>query len=146
ATAATTAAAPTRPHTENFLLTLPPPTRSDISERTRGRVFRAQAPFSIVRSPGRKAAVYDGRAPKWRNWQTRRTQNPVPERACGFDSHLRHWLTRPAGAAFNGASAFRAAAGGQLIPELRVLGDELAHERDAVRIVEQDDLDPALNE
>src|SRR6266852_1622227 len=29
--------------------------------------------------------------PKWRNWQTRRTQNPVPERACGFDSHLRHF-------------------------------------------------------
>ena len=28
--------------------------------------------------------------PKWRNWQTRGTQNPVPARACGFDSHLRH--------------------------------------------------------
>src|SRR6185436_9544403 len=28
--------------------------------------------------------------PKWRNWQTRRTQNPVPLGACGFDSHLRH--------------------------------------------------------
>ena len=22
--------------------------------------------------------VYDSAAPKWRNWQTRRTQNPVP--------------------------------------------------------------------
>ena len=33
---------------------------------------------------------YDPGEPKWRNWQTRRTQNPVPERACGFDSHLRH--------------------------------------------------------
>src|SRR5262249_55048282 len=34
---------------------------------------------------------YDRRVrPKWRNWQTRRTQNPVPERACGFDPHLRH--------------------------------------------------------
>jgi hypothetical protein len=28
--------------------------------------------------------------PKWRNWQTRRTQNPVPSGECGFDSHLRH--------------------------------------------------------
>src|SRR5262245_52522444 len=28
--------------------------------------------------------------PKWRNWQMRRTQNPVPLGACGFDSHLRH--------------------------------------------------------
>ena len=30
--------------------------------------------------------------PKWRNWQTRGTQNPVPARACGFDPHLRHSL------------------------------------------------------
>src|SRR5882757_6702865 len=30
--------------------------------------------------------------PKWRNWQTRRTQNPVPSGECGFDSHLRHSL------------------------------------------------------
>src|SRR5262245_11858899 len=29
-------------------------------------------------------------APKWRNWQTRTTQNRVPVRVCGFDSHLRH--------------------------------------------------------
>src|SRR5215472_7302602 len=28
--------------------------------------------------------------PKWRNWQTRTTQNRVPVRVCGFDSHLRH--------------------------------------------------------
>ena len=25
-------------------------------------------------------------------WQTRRTQNPLPARACGFDSLLRHQL------------------------------------------------------
>src|SRR5260221_12442828 len=25
-------------------------------------------------------------------WQTRWTQNPLPERACGFDSHLGHAL------------------------------------------------------
>ncbi len=28
--------------------------------------------------------------PVWRNWQTRATQNRVPVRACGFDSHHRH--------------------------------------------------------
>ena len=28
--------------------------------------------------------------PGWRNWQTRRTQNPVPLGECGFKSHLRH--------------------------------------------------------
>src|SRR4030095_14066069 len=33
---------------------------------------------------------YHRRAPKWRNWQTRTTQNRVPVRVCGFDSHLRH--------------------------------------------------------
>ena len=33
--------------------------------------------------------------PKWRNWQTRRIQNPVPARGCGFDSLLRHFLNSP---------------------------------------------------
>jgi hypothetical protein len=28
--------------------------------------------------------------PEWRNWQTRRTQNPVAARPCGFDPLLRH--------------------------------------------------------
>jgi hypothetical protein len=32
--------------------------------------------------------------PKWRNWQTRTTQNRVPVRVCGFDSHLRHHAFR----------------------------------------------------
>jgi hypothetical protein len=27
-------------------------------------------------------------------WQTRRTQNPLPARACGFKSHLRHLFSR----------------------------------------------------
>src|SRR4029453_19010614 len=31
-------------------------------------------------------------APKWRNWQTRRTQNPVPFGEGGFDSHLLHYV------------------------------------------------------
>src|SRR5919198_5528418 len=35
--------------------------------------------------------------PKWRNWQTRRTQNPVAFGPCGFDSHLRHRLGRDEG-------------------------------------------------
>ena len=29
--------------------------------------------------------------PKWRNWQTRRTQNPFPEMECRFKSDLRHY-------------------------------------------------------
>ncbi len=29
-------------------------------------------------------------SPEWRNWQTRRTQNPVSFGTCGFDPHLRH--------------------------------------------------------
>ena len=28
--------------------------------------------------------------PGWRNWQTRRIQNPLSERACGFKSHSGH--------------------------------------------------------
>src|SRR5262249_50107004 len=35
--------------------------------------------------------------PKWRNWQTRRTQNPVSLGTCGFDSHLRHLAPTSAG-------------------------------------------------
>src|SRR6266853_4311049 len=30
--------------------------------------------------------------PGWRNWQTRRTQNPVGATPCGFDSRPRHFL------------------------------------------------------
>src|SRR5678815_2142407 len=35
---------------------------------------------------------YDRRGPEWRNWQTRRTQNAVSARACGFESRLRHHI------------------------------------------------------
>ena len=36
------------------------------------------------------------RLPKWRNWQTRRTQNPFLATGCGFKSLLRHQRkTRP---------------------------------------------------
>jgi hypothetical protein len=43
--------------------------------------------------------------PGWRNWQTRRTQNPVTARSCRFDSYARHqysnqrapgWIVRDA--------------------------------------------------
>jgi hypothetical protein len=30
------------------------------------------------------------KAPRWRNRQTRRTQNPVMVTSCGFDPHPRH--------------------------------------------------------
>src|SRR2546421_1597819 len=52
---------------------------------------------------GRPRGSYHGAEPKWRNWQTRRTQNPVPFGGCGFDPHLRHFHAvsgrpgRPAG-------------------------------------------------
>src|SRR4051794_11984488 len=48
--------------------------------------------------PGRRGSGLPrtmGEAPKWRNWQTRRTQNPVPFGECGFDSHLRHLIVEP---------------------------------------------------
>src|SRR5215203_3246626 len=82
---------------------------------------------------------YDRRGPKWRNWQTRRTQNPVPERACGFDSHLRHGVhrnERPNGVATQKArmsgpsarSALPSAFAAGSAPEL-----ELARQRNRVR-------------
>ena len=33
--------------------------------------------------------------PKWWNWQTRRTQNPMVAIPCGFKSHLRHQNIQP---------------------------------------------------
>ena len=39
------------------------------------------------------------RSPACRNWQTRRTQNPLVVTSCGFESHGRHdtgeWLLQP---------------------------------------------------
>ena len=40
--------------------------------------------------------------PTWRNWQTRWTQNPVPARACGFDSLRRHFAPSAHVKSFNG--------------------------------------------
>ncbi len=67
--------------------------------RCRGRAPRSStapgsAPFvppasTIARlSPDRGAIVQ--RAPEWRNWYTRGTQNAVSFGTCGFESHLRH--------------------------------------------------------
>ena len=39
---------------------------------------------------GRQVTVW----PEWRNWQTRRIQNPFPARECGFESHLRYLSDR----------------------------------------------------
>ena len=36
------------------------------------------------------ANIIEQIAPKWWNWQTRRTQNPVMATSCGFKSRLRH--------------------------------------------------------
>ena len=57
------------------------------------------APSSRSPTSGTSTAIAVGKAPqhsaepKWRNWQTRRIQNPLSERACGFESHLRYHTT-----------------------------------------------------
>ena len=75
-------------------------------ERANGAVSRQVAPHFNFVTPD-----YTLRAePKWRNWQTRRTQNPVPFGECGFDSHLRHrWV---AGVRSASVFALAACAGG----------------------------------
>src|SRR6266536_6143503 len=90
ARSARTAAEPISAASESLLLTLPP-------QSPTGRVHRGPrpaagasiGPFHRPFQPA-SAATVAGTTPKWRNWQTRRTQNPVPFGECGFDSHLRH--------------------------------------------------------
>src|SRR5437588_7712591 len=85
-----TAAKPISPASESLLLTLPP-------QSPTGRVHRGPrpaaaasiGPFHRAFQPT-SAATVAATTPKWRNWQTRRTQNPVGETPCGFESHLRH--------------------------------------------------------
>ena len=36
---------------------------------------------------------YSVAVPGWRNWQTRRTQNPVGATPCRFDSYARHQIS-----------------------------------------------------
>src|SRR5262245_41568225 len=85
--AAATASAPTKPTSATALkpfFTLPPPSPSGSASNTTTEYPRWGGQTQARRSPTM------GAAPKWRNWQTRRTQNPVPLGECGFDSHLRH--------------------------------------------------------
>src|SRR6266498_5522879 len=92
ARSARTAAEPISAASESLLLTLPP-------QSPTGRVHRGPrpaagasiGPFHRPFQPA-SAATVAGTTPKWRNWQTRRTQNPVPFGECGFDSHLRHLM------------------------------------------------------
>src|SRR5919106_4948233 len=76
-------------------LNAPPPSADRMYARSewgsirspRGRIKSVGTPEYAV---NKAEPAYHGRGPKWRNWQTRRTQNPVPFGECGFDSHLRH--------------------------------------------------------
>ncbi len=43
-----------------------------------------------IRRSGRRGLSFAPGAPSWRNWQTRRSQKPLSERTCGFESHTRH--------------------------------------------------------
>ena len=52
-----------------------------------------QAGLRLRIASAAEARVPSRRKPKWRNWQTRRTQNPVPFGEWGFDSPLRHYST-----------------------------------------------------
>jgi hypothetical protein len=48
-------------------------------------------PSGYTSTSGRHATALQAEVAEW---QTRRSQTPLPARACGFDSHLRHYLTR----------------------------------------------------
>jgi hypothetical protein len=62
------------------------PIACQLDRRSRVRAIDRRRLFLYAMTP----------APKWRNWQTRTTQNRVPVRVCGFDSHLRHHISRTA--------------------------------------------------
>ncbi len=81
--------------------------RRAVQNRTAGR---RKTPQSIAKVPCKSAQNIAGRAlhfaakqdiiglahpPVCWNWQTRRTQNPLPARACGFDPHHRHKSQAP---------------------------------------------------
>ena len=65
--------------------------RGDSITKTRGGLIINSRGFSSypliggIPQPG-----YNTRVAGVAEWQTRRTQNALPSRACGFDSHLRH--------------------------------------------------------
>src|SRR5947208_16775843 len=82
ARSASTVVRPISAASNGLLLTLPPQSPIPVLRRTRrearagGDKYRG-IPLANV-SPNRR---YSGQAPKWRNWQTRRTQNPVGREA-----------------------------------------------------------------
>src|SRR5262249_31270781 len=85
---------PTSPTALTLCFTLPPPSRlrqrcsiAGVSGLARLGASESR-PVRRLRTPPTPRTMRGG--PKWRNWQTRRTQNPVPFGECGFDSHLRH--------------------------------------------------------
>src|SRR6266508_4706936 len=95
ARSASTAVRPISAVSESLLLTLPPSVahtgaspHAPARPAPRGGQVSGQSGPYCNSEPG--ATV--GFSPKWRNWQTRRTQNPVGETSCGFESHLRHRL------------------------------------------------------
>ena len=72
----------------------PPPAAS-----SRIKLYYTSPPIAIVLDiffvillpkPFFCANIIEQIAPKWWNWQTRRTQNPVMATSCGFKSRLRH--------------------------------------------------------
>src|SRR5436305_12279967 len=102
AVTASTANSPITPTALKLYFTLPPPSPVCANGVRSGAVSglgRSDASGSECRDAcgERKRRVHDARTmgaqPQWRNWQTRRTQNPVPFGECGFKSHLRHCRT-----------------------------------------------------
>src|SRR6476619_4505264 len=113
ATNASAAKRPTNATALTLLLTLPPPVfrlRRRCSIGGVSGLGRLDASQSAAADRGVRTQLSPRtmeRAPKWRNWQTRRTQNPVPFGECGFDSHLRHRASLSKGGARGGTRPFR---------------------------------------
>ena len=62
--------------------------------RVRARTYEPRADRAsengFNKSPAKRSARQELGQAEVAEWQTRRTQNPVPARGCGFKSHLRH--------------------------------------------------------
>ncbi len=85
----------------------------------RRRIYPAYRPSHPCTRPGirrfgRLGLSFAPGAPSWRNWQTRRSQKPLSERTCGFESHTRH----------QGRTIFRSAAH---LPRPHAVRRESAH-------------------
>src|SRR6266508_4386962 len=98
ARSASTAVRPISAVSESLLLTLPPSVaHTGASPHAPGRPAPRGGQVSGQSGPycNPEPAPTVAFSPKWRNWQTRRTQNPVGETSCGFESHLRHLMVEP---------------------------------------------------